>query len=77
MSPRARFISLLRTHRYAHADTDRGASTQREIQIQMALTFLMLIAVRAGVEIVICVISGGQRDAVAVKDKVLKEQPGS
>jgi len=29
------------------------------MEIQMALTFLMLIAVSAGVEIVICVISGG------------------
>jgi len=31
----------------------------------MALTFLMLIAVSAGVEIVICVISGGPGDGRA------------
>lgn len=33
--------------------------TPAQMEIQMALTFLMLIAVSAGVEIVICVISGG------------------
>jgi len=44
---------------------DRHFHTPGQIEIQMALTFLMLIAVSAGVEIVICVISGGPGDGRA------------